>query len=49
LPENLNLKHQELCELIFVESRSRTLFRHIREIVCARGWQHANLGSVVVE
>jgi len=44
LPENLNLIHQELCELLFVESSIRTLFRRIRAIVCARGWQRANLG-----
>jgi len=49
LPENLNLTHQELCELIFVESSNRTLFRRIRAIVCACGWQRATLGSVVVE
>jgi len=47
--ENLNPVHQELCELIFVELTNRTLFRSIRIIVCARDWQCANLGSVVVE
>jgi len=46
LPEHLNLIHQELCELIFVEPSNRTLFQCIRAIVCARGWQRANLGSV---
>jgi len=46
LPENLNLIIQEFCELIFVESSNRTLFRWVRAIVCAHGWQHANLGSV---
>jgi len=41
--------HQELCEIIFFESRNRTLFPIIRIIVCVRGSQRANLGSVVVE
>jgi len=49
IPESLDLLHQELCELIFVESHSRTLFWRIKAIVCARGWQRTNLGSVVVE
>jgi len=49
LPENLNLIHQELCELMFVESGNRTLCRLIRAIVYAHGWQRAILGSVVVE
>ena len=47
--ENLNPVHQELRELIFVESVKWTLFPSIRIIVCAHGWQCTNLGSVVVE
>jgi len=42
----LNPVHPELCELIFVYSSNRTLFPSIRIIVCARGWQRANLGSL---
>jgi len=49
LPENLNPVHQELCELIVIELRNCTLFPGIRIIVCACGWQHGDLGSVIVE
>jgi len=47
--ENLNPVHQELWELILVQSSNRTLFSSIRIIVGARGWQHATLGSVAVQ
>jgi len=48
-PENLNSMHQELCELTIFELSNRTRSQRIGLIVCARGWQRANLGSVVFE
>jgi len=57
LSENLNPLHQELFELIFVESSNQTLVpEHQTNCLCvwlatrcAHGWQRANLGSVVLK